>query len=187
MRGTKGTGNSFAWGKAADAWRWPLIFIQCRVEEWVDLYLHSVPSCLAQRQLYLCFIICFSVRMTSDRTWALYRVVCCLYRVVCCLYICSENKASLVAVGTVAVVITTEIFDYCTSVNNLNRAVECQVWRSLCRFYCGWSKSTDVRQSWFYLSHPPVVCTLDTRVLLQSSFFLFLFLWSCFPDHKVRI
>jgi len=127
--------------------------------------LYYMPLWLAQRQLCLCFIICFSVRMTSDCTGTLYRVMCCLY-------ICSESKVSLIPVGTVAVVITTEIFGYCNFVN-LNRAVECQVWMSLCKFSCGWSKSTDVRMSWFCLPHLPVVCTLDTRVLLQSSFFFY--------------
>ena len=47
-------------------------------------------------------MICFSVRMSSDRIGTLYRVVCCLY-------VCSENKASFVPVGTVAVIMATEV------------------------------------------------------------------------------
>jgi len=137
--------------------------------------LYYMPSWLAQRQLYLWFIICFSVRMTSDWTGTLYS----------CLYICSENKASLVPFGTVAVVITTEIFDYCTFVNNLNWAVECQVWMSRCKFSWGWSKSTDVR------CHDSVFRTRLLCVRLTLVYFYnpvyFLFLWACFPDHKVRI
>jgi len=125
--------------------------------------LHCMPLWLAQRQLYLCFIICFSLRMASDWTGTLYRVMCFLY-------ICSENKASLVSVGTVAVVITTG-FDCGNFVNNLNRAVKCQVRMSLCKFSCGWSKRADVSMSWFCLSHPPVVYTLDNRVHLQYDFF----------------
>jgi len=34
-------GGSFPGGVATGTWRWPLISIQCRSEEYVELYLHS--------------------------------------------------------------------------------------------------------------------------------------------------
>ena len=50
-----GTAAPFLAGKVAGTWIWPFITIQCRGNEWVELYLHS-PSMLsrcAQGQLYL--------------------------------------------------------------------------------------------------------------------------------------
>jgi hypothetical protein len=35
------TRDSFRGGKEAGAWSWPITSIQCRGQEWVELYLHS--------------------------------------------------------------------------------------------------------------------------------------------------
>jgi len=38
-----GTGGSFFRGKTAGVWSWPLTFIYCWEQEYMDFYLHSMP------------------------------------------------------------------------------------------------------------------------------------------------
>jgi hypothetical protein len=72
-----GTGGSFPGGKEAGAWSWPLTSVQCRGQEYVELYVHS-PNTLNG-------VVLSWKESTGGGSVYISRVIRLAYATVCCV------------------------------------------------------------------------------------------------------
>jgi len=68
----------FHQGKAAGAWRWPLTFIYCQGQEWVELYLYF--------RIYIHGVRSNNFAVPFNGSWTLYCM--CTFSGTCCMPVC---------------------------------------------------------------------------------------------------